>query len=211
MLPCRRFPLFPVALAALAACLAGGVSAQPQRAHTHGRLSLDVAVDAKNITLRMQAPLDGFLGFEHAPRNEAQRQQVAAMVQRLKAADKLFAIDPKAACKLENVALHAPVLGLGTAAAQASSHAHAHDHDDDDEDDHDHDHGHDHDHAHDHEHADLDADIVFSCKEAAAARFIDARALFAAFPRVHAADVQSATPKGQAKASLRPDAARLDW
>jgi len=199
MLPYRRSCL---ALAALAACLAGAAGAQPQRAHTHGRLSLDVAVDAKNITLRMQAPLDGFLGFEHAPRNAAQRQQAAAMVQRLKAADKLFAIDPKAGCTLQNVALHAPVLGLGTAAAaQADSHAHAHDHDDDD----------DHDHAHGHDHADLDADIVFVCKEATAARFIDARALFAAFPRVHAADVQSATPKGQAKASLRPDAARLDW
>jgi ABC-type nickel/cobalt efflux system permease component RcnA len=186
-------------LIGLSATLALPALAQ-QHAHTHGRMALDVAVDAQTITLAIESPLDGFLGFERAPRTEAERQRVSAMVAQLNAADRLFQPDPAAGCKLSRVELQSAALGLGTAKAQP---AQGHDHD--------HAHGKGHDHAHDHGdggHADIAATIVFACDKAAQARFIDVK-LFDASKRIQTIDAQVASPQGQSKQTLRPAAARL--
>lgn len=172
-----------------------------QHAHTHGRMSLDVAVDAQTLTLAIESPLDSFLGFERAPRTDAERQRVSDMVARLNAAQQLFVPDPAAECTLSSVTLSSAALGLG---------------DPKKEDDHPHGHGHDDkkrpdgkkDHAED-EHADIDVDIVFQCAKATQARFIDVK-LFDAFKRIRAIDAQVATPQGQFKRGMRPDAARLN-
>lgn len=151
----------------------------PAQAHTHGQLTLDVAIDAQTITLAVAAPLDSFLGFERAPRTDAERQRVADMVARLKAADQLFQPDAAAGCKLARVDLASAALGLG--AAQGTDPG---------------------------EHADIDVDIVFRCAKAADARFIDVK-LFDAYPRLRSIEAQVAAPTGQFKRSLRPGAARL--
>lgn len=181
--------------------------AQQQHAHTHGRLSLDVAVDAQAITIAMESPLDNFLGFERAPRTDAERQRVKDMVARLNAADRLFVVDPAGECKLSKVELEAGALGLGSKKG-----SHDHEHAGKAEHDHDHDHGdHDHDHDHDHEHgkhADIDASIVFACAKPAAAKFVDVK-LFDSFKRIHDIDAQVASPQGQFKRALRPNSARL--
>jgi len=188
------------ALAALTvtAAMALPAVAQKQHAHVHGKLSLDVAVDDKTITVSLHSPLDNFLGFERAPRTDEERKQVSEVQAKLKAADQLLQPDPAAGCTLGKVVLHAPVLGWGDA---AHSHDHAHDHDDDEE--------HDHDHNHDHgSHGDLGASITFTCAKAAQAQFVDVK-LFDAYARIRSIDAQIASPQGQFKRSLRPDAARL--
>lgn len=169
---------------ALAAALPAAAHQQdhahgPQHAHTHGHMTLDVAVDAKTISLAIASPLDSFLGFERAPRTAAERQQVADMVARLKAADQLFQPDPAAGCTLSKVDLASGALGLGAAHGPG-----------------------------DDGHADIDVDIVFTCAKAGAARFIDLK-LFAAYPRLRSIEAQVAAPQGQFKRSLRPGAARL--
>lgn len=169
------------------------VAAQ-QHAHAHGRMALDVAVDAQSITLAIESPLDGFLGFERAPRNDSERKRVADMVARLKAADQLFQPDPTAGCKLSKVSLDSAVLGLGDARKavedeRGPTHAGKVPHAED-------------------KHADIDVDIVFTCVKAADARFIDVR-LFDAFKRMRTIDTQVASPQGQFKRSLRPGASRL--
>lgn len=161
---------------ALAAALP---AAAHQHAHTHGHMTLDVAVDAKSITLTLESPLDSFLGFERAPRSAAERKQVADMVARLKAADQLFQPDAAAGCKLAKVDLASAALGLG--AAQGDG---------------------------DDGHADIAVDMVFSCAQADAARHIDVK-LFAAYPRLRSIDAQVAAPQGQFKQRLKPGAARL--
>jgi hypothetical protein len=108
-------------LPALLLPLASLAIAQQQHAHSHGRLALEVAVDAQAITLTMEAPLDNFLGFERAPRTAAERKSVAAMVERLKAADTLFIPDPRAECRLSKVALESAVLGLGDNAKSSAA------------------------------------------------------------------------------------------
>lgn len=192
-----RHAVRALALIATAATLALPALAH-QQAHTHGRLSLDVAVDAQTLTLTLESPLDGFLGFERAPRTDAERKRVSDMVARLNAADQLFQPDPAAACTLSTVTLTSAALGLGEAKK---------------EDDHGHDEkqGHDgkpgHAHAQD-EHADIDIDIVFQCAQAPQARYIDLK-LFEAFPRIRTIDAQVAAPQGQFKRTLRPNAPRL--
>ncbi len=157
-------------------------AAAHQHAHTHGLMTLDVAVDAQTVTLAIASPLDSFLGFERAPRTDAERKRVADMVARLKAADQLFQPDAAAGCKLTKVDLESAALGLGAA--------------------------HDHGHGVKDEHADIAVDIVFTCAKAADARFIDVK-LFDAYPRLRSIDAQVAAPQGQFKRSLRPGAARL--
>ena len=61
---------------------------------------LDVAVEPSRVTLELDTPLDNLLGFERAPRTDAERQQADAAVAKLKAAAGLFRIDNAAGCTL---------------------------------------------------------------------------------------------------------------
>jgi len=60
-------------LAGVLMLLAAGAQAAPQ-AHEHGVARLSVAVDGKRRTIELDAPLDGWLGFERAPRTDAERK-----------------------------------------------------------------------------------------------------------------------------------------
>ncbi|MFT3960918.1 DUF2796 domain-containing protein [Propionivibrio sp.] len=193
-LPCRRFVVRAVGAAAMLMMLGTG-NAQ-QHAHTHGRVELDVAIDTQAITLQIESPLDNFLGFERAPRTDAERKRVADMVARLNAADRLFQPDPGAECKLAKVDIESTVLDLG-GAKKEEDHHHAHD-------------GHDKKDDGGHEHADIDVTVVFACAKAAAARFIDVK-LFDAFKGIRTIDAQVAAPQGQFKHSLKPGSSRIQW
>ena len=152
--------------------------------HEHGAARLDIAVEAGKLSLQLEAPLEALVGFERAPRTDAQRQRVDAAVARLKAADTLFEPDPASGCVLAKVELDSAVLELGPAAAPVKPAA--------PED----------------EHADLDASIEFRCKDTARLSFIDTR-LFEAFAALQRIDVQVAAPKGQFKRSLKRPARRI--
>ncbi len=158
-----------------------------QHAHTHGHMNLDVAVDAQTITLALESPLEGFLGFERAPRTDAERKRVADLQARLKAADQLFQPDPAGGCRLSKVAIESAVLGFSNGGKKEE---------------------HDHNHA-DSEHADIDVNIVFACDKPAQAQFIDVK-LFSAFKRVRTVNAQVATPQGQFKRTLQATMPRLN-
>jgi hypothetical protein len=146
------------------------------KAHEHGAARLDIAYEAGKLGIDLATPLDGILGFERAPRSDAERQGAAAAVATLKAGATLFAIDPAAGCALSAVELVSAPLQLGGAAAKAD------------------------------EHGDLDGHWEFNCKAAPA--WIDV-GLFAAFKRLSRIDVQTATPKGQARVTLKPPSRRV--
>ena len=154
-----------------------------QAAHVHGQIKLDVAVEGPTVVVTMEAPLDNFLGFERAPRNDAEKKTVDEAVAKLRAADTLFAIDPAGNCKLGPVELRAPVLGLGKADAAAPAAG---------------------------AHADIDATFAFNCATASAVKFIDV-ALFTAFKGPRQIEVQIAAPQGQFKRTLKRPNARLAW
>ncbi len=180
----RRLRRLAVLLAG-AGCAA--IALAQTHAHTHGELSLDVAVEGRAITLQLEAPLHDLVGFERAPRSVAERGRVTALVEQLKAADKLFLPDPAGACRLGDVALDSAVLGLGPAAAAAASAPKG---------------------APAAEHAEVALTVRFDCDRADAARFIDLK-LFDAFKGVQTVKAQVAGPRGQAARSLRRGAARL--
>lgn len=179
------------ALAAAAA--GGGAHAQHRHAHEHGVASLEVAVDAATLTVRLESPLDDLVGFERAPRTDRERAQVADAVGRLRAADRLFHVDPAAGCVLSAVRLEAPALGLAeagpadgqAAAAQAGQ-------------------------ADETGHAGLEGTFVFDCRDAPRARFIDI-GLHDAFKGVRTVRAQVASPQGQFKRVLRRGSTRLEW
>lgn len=170
---------FALAAAALFTAAALPTQAQQQHAHVHGQLKLDVAIDGPTVIIAMESPLDNIVGFERAPKTDAEKKTVEAAIAQLRAADKLFAIDPAANCKLGPVDLRSGALGLGNPDPAESG-----------------------------GHADLDASFSFNCTQAAAAKFIDVN-LFAAFKGARQIDVQIATAQGQSKRQLkRPSGAQ---
>lgn len=96
------------------------VPAWAGQAHEHGAARLDVAAEAGTLNLSLDTPVDNLLGFERAPRNDAERRAVEKLVATLRAADTLFAFDTTAGCSLASVELRSATLGLGPAATGPS-------------------------------------------------------------------------------------------
>lgn len=113
-----KAPMRPLLIALM---IAAPALAAP--AHQHGVAALDVGVEPGRVTLDLDTPLDNLLGFEHAPRSDAERERAEAVVKKLKAADGLFRIDSAAGCTLGKVTLVSPVLGLGGTAPDKDAHA----------------------------------------------------------------------------------------
>ncbi|WP_396266932.1 DUF2796 domain-containing protein [Ideonella sp.] len=160
----------------LASALALGVSAaSAHKAHVHGEMKLLVTVEGAQLSVSAEVPLDNLLGFERAPRSEAERQAAAAVLARWQdpvKAPALLAPSPQAQCSVSQAKVMAPVLqGPAGAAAQA-------------------------------EHAELEASYTWTCQSPAALASLEV-ALWAAYPRVSRIEVLVAGPKGQHKTVLK--------
>ena len=86
-------------------------------AHQHGIARLDLAFDKGLLSIELEAPLDALLGFERAPRNDAERKSVEHLSARLQKAETLFRIDPSSRCSSVSVELSSAVLKLGQTSA----------------------------------------------------------------------------------------------
>jgi Protein of unknown function (DUF2796) len=177
-----------VTIAAL--LIAGTCALQPvlaAGAHAHGVARLDVAVDGPTITLRLQGPLDSLVGFERAPRNDAERGQVRTMAQALRAGNP-FVPTAAARCRLDRVELESTVLApelLGESGPAAPGKP-----------------------ADDH--AELGGTFVYRCEDAKALQGIDVM-MFDYFKRLRQVDVQLAGPQGQAAMKLNARARQIRW
>ncbi len=175
----ERIPL-ALRIVALGLGLAASAAWAQHQAHEHGVAKLDIAVQPTAIVLELSTPLDNLVGFEHAPRTDAERRRADEAVARLRDASRGFVIDAAAQCKPSGVTLSSHALGLGNDAAREAEEGHA----------------------------DLDASISFECRDAARAGFIDVK-LFDAFARMQRIDVQAITPARQFKATLKRPQGRL--
>jgi hypothetical protein len=92
-----------------AALLALGTGAWGQ-AHVHGQARLDIVLDGPVLAIALEAPLDGIVGFEHAPRTAAQKQLAAQALAALKDPARLFTLPAEAQCRPETTEVEAPVL-----------------------------------------------------------------------------------------------------
>jgi Protein of unknown function (DUF2796) len=83
---------------------AAGAADKPGAApagHHHGAATLQVSLDGGALQVALEGPADNILGFEHAPRTDAQKATAAKAEQRLKEPDTLFTTPPAAGCKAE--------------------------------------------------------------------------------------------------------------
>lgn len=75
-------------------------AAQP-KAHQHGAAQLEVTLDGGVLQIALEGPAENFLGFEHAPRTDAQRKTVARVEEQLKQPAQLFTPVAAADCRPE--------------------------------------------------------------------------------------------------------------
>lgn len=75
-------------------------SAQQLSAHVHGVARLEVIVQGTELSVSLLSPLDNWVGFEHAPRNAAQRAAIEKVRSDVSTKD-LIAFNPEALCKLK--------------------------------------------------------------------------------------------------------------
>ena len=111
---------------AIALSYCAGTAWAAGKAHEHGALKLDVAIEGNKLTIAMEAPLDNLLGFERAPRTDAERKAAADVLARLRNPDKggpLFALDAAAQCIVGKAEVQAPVLEPGAKSAPKDEHA----------------------------------------------------------------------------------------
>ena len=153
-----------------------------QHAHVHGVAKLEVAVDGGNLSLRLESPLEGLLGFEHAPRNDQERAAEAEMRRKLADAGKLFAPTTAAQCSLKSARIDAPTHDAKPAAAAKQTNAHA----------------------------DLDVDFLFACAQPARLTGMDVR-LFQAFPNLRRVEAEVVSEKGQKAVRLSSKMRFLSW
>lgn len=78
-------------------------------AHVHGEARLEMVIDGDSLSLRLDSPLDGLLGFERRPRTTPEREAVQAMKARLEAPDRLFLLPAGAACAATLPRIASPV------------------------------------------------------------------------------------------------------
>ena len=81
------------------------VLANEQHAHVHGVAKLEVAIEGADINLHLESPLEGVLGFEHAPGNDKERAIVAQMRKMMANGGALFAPTTAAQCNDTTVPL----------------------------------------------------------------------------------------------------------
>jgi hypothetical protein len=70
-------------------------------AHQHGAAALQVSLDGRVLQIAYDGPAENILGFEHAPKTEAQRKTVARAEEQLRQSAQLFTTPPAAACQAQ--------------------------------------------------------------------------------------------------------------
>jgi hypothetical protein len=99
----RRVHILIFAVLIVTYSLATRTEAQDKhQAHRHGAATLQVSLDGKALHVALDSPADNLLGFEHAPRNEAQKKTVARADEQLKQPLQLFTTTPGAECQSQS-------------------------------------------------------------------------------------------------------------
>ena len=155
--------------------------AHAEHAHVHGVAELSIAVDGNMLQLDLDSPLDNLTGFEHAPRNEKEKQALQAAAAKLRKPETLFSPTAAAHCVPQPPQLTIPFTEAKPSAAPAQD-----------------------------SHADVEASFSFRCNTPAALKDIEVT-MFDAFPGLQKLKVQLATPRGQSAATLSGRQRKVSW
>ena len=111
-------------------------------AHEHGRGMLDIVAEGEELVVEFRIPAANVVGFEHAPRDDAEREAVRKAAETFRNPASVLVLPAEAECEVEEA--EAGIVGMG-----AEDHDEEHDHDADEhaKEEHDEEEGEDHDHA----------------------------------------------------------------
>lgn len=129
-LPLRAWGLgFAVAVA----LLSGGKVQAHGKPHAHGVARADLALEGAELTIAWESPLDNVLGFERAPRNDAERRAAAELLQWMRTPAEggglaWVQVNREAQCRVESASVRAPVLEPSSASGSPAGAARAKDH-----------------------------------------------------------------------------------
>lgn len=115
-------PLSRTLMPLLLALGSAGAAAQAGHAHVHGEVAMEIVIEPRALSLRLEAPQDSLLGHERAPRSAAEKQAAAALLQRLADGAALFPLPADRGCRLASTEVVAPQLQSATKPA-ADGHA----------------------------------------------------------------------------------------
>ncbi|MBR9789628.1 MAG: DUF2796 domain-containing protein [Vibrionaceae bacterium] len=127
-------------------------------AHEHGHVEFNIAQDGKDLLVEITSPGADVVGFEHAPENAEQEQQLKQAIAKLEDTSSLFTINSQAECDIADVHVEHT---LGGSHDEHDHEGHEHDeHKDHDEHEHHDDHaaheGHNHDEHKGHDYSEHD-------------------------------------------------------
>jgi len=107
----RPVPSFCIAVLTLLVAATAVAAEQKfeQHVHEHGKLIFNVALEGQTLSIELDAPADNVIGFEHAPRTDAEKTAISDAASLLQSGNDLFAFAPDAFCKFVSTELHAPV------------------------------------------------------------------------------------------------------
>jgi ABC-type nickel/cobalt efflux system permease component RcnA len=168
-------------------------------AHQHGSGELRVVIEGQQLQIQLESPAMNLVGFEHQPRNDAQKKALRDMTATLRDAGQVFALPAQAQCALKGVELKGELVN----AKAGHKHGHKHEHK------HKHGHGHKHESKHtDDDHSDIEATYRYTCAQPGALRDIDVK-LFALFPKTDKLKLTLIGPKGQTAGELTRAKSRI--
>ena len=159
--------------------------------HVHGVGELHLVIENDNFGIELHGPLDNLLGFEHAPRTDAQRRAVKQMVAKLNNPAALFKLPPGAACKAGATQIDSPLTNAPAAPPKAGTSPPKDAKSDDD-------------------HADLTADFEFTCGHIENLKSIEVD-VFDVFPGTRTLKAEIVGPHGQSAKTLSPDDRSLEF
>lgn len=159
-------------------------------AHEHGHVIVNIAQDDTEVVIELESPAINIVGFEHTPKNNAQRHAVAEVRKTLEQADLLFEFPQNAACSLADVEVKSTLLD------EHHDEDKAHEHDDES-------HGKD-------EHSEFHSRYRYVCANPDRLRYIEVR-VFTQFSSIEQVRVNAVTASGQATSELTPDATRINF
>ncbi|HEY0229698.1 MAG TPA: DUF2796 domain-containing protein [Dokdonella sp.] len=155
--------------------------------HVHGEARLNVGIDGALLLVSLDAPGMSLLGYEHPPRDDAERSAYGDTVAALNAPDGWLVLPPAAGCTLD----------AATVQAHGFDTANTHDDGSDPVA-----HGHEHEHG-SHEHADFDASYRYTCHAPLALHAFEVK-LIERFPALHKINVELVLPDRQGSQVLMP-------
>lgn len=172
-----------------------------QAAHVHGTGELNVVVDGRLLAIELHSPAINIVGFEHAARDEAEREVLLRTREQLTDIETLFAIPSQAGCALKELEFHGDQF-VGIPAPGKDRHS---DHEDDHRQGSSHDHG-----AHEPHHADVRVFYELECSRPEALTHIDVL-VFEHFPGTQRLAVQVVGRTGQHALALTPGRIRVHF